>query len=91
MARKKGYNPFKAAGFKNLRQVLGKVGKSNIARAAGGKIIDSIKGGGGGGGSLEEGYRRGGLVKKTGKTKVHRGELIIPARMVRQLGLKSKR
>lgn len=90
MARGKAYNPFKAAGFKNLRQVLGKAGKSGIAKAVGKKITSGIESGGGGG-NPPEGYRRGGIVKRTGKTKVHKGELIIPAQMVRKLGIKSKR
>lgn len=97
MARGKMYNPFKAAGFKNLRQVAAKVGGSKIAKAASNQIAKSIESGGGGGGQSEvptavpAAFRRGGLVRKTGKATVHKGELIIPADMVRKLGITQRK
>lgn len=66
-------NLFKAAGFKSLRQVLGKVGKSAIAKAVNNKIIGKI-----------QSYAKGGRVRRTGLAKVHKGEYVIPRHLVRR-------
>jgi hypothetical protein len=44
------------------------------------KTAEENYGGKGGGGRL--GYKKGGLVKKTGRALVHKGELVVPARIV---------
>lgn len=89
------YNPLKALGFKNARQVLAKIGKSNIARAASKQAVNQINQAGSGGGAAPAGggavpeavpvYKKGGVVKHTGMAKVHKDELIIPRSVARKL------
>lgn len=80
------------AGFRNIRQVLAKVGKSNIARAVNRKVINEINNAGpaGGGMAAPETMKKGGIVRRTGYCKVHKGELIIPAGMVRKLRIRKR-
>ena len=96
MAR--AYNIFKAAGFKNLRQVAGKLGKAPIVKEASAQSVRAVKAGGDvavskiqqqGGGGATPAYKKGGIVKKTGLAKVHKGELIIPRHMVRSLHIRT--
>lgn len=61
------YNPFRAAGYKNLRQVLAKAGSSPIGKAIQQKAVNKIMS-----------YKHGGPVKETGLAYVHRGEYVIP-------------
>lgn len=89
------YNPLKALGFKNARQVAAKIGKSNIARAVNKQVVNQINQAGSGGGVTPAGggavpeavpvFKKGGVVKETGMAKVHKDELIIPRSVARKL------
>lgn len=79
-----GKNPFKAAGFKNLRQVVAKVGKglskSPVVKAVGRNLTKAINAGGA---AIAEkagapSMKKGGIVKKTGLHYLHKGERVIP-------------
>jgi hypothetical protein len=67
------YNPFKAAGFRNLRQVAAKLGKSAGAKALNTKAIGKIAS-----------YKKGGRVRRTGLALVHKGEYVIPRHKMRR-------
>lgn len=82
----KGYNIFKAAGFKNLRQVLGKVGKSGIVKAYSGQSANLVNTAGNAANAnlsaaapaaAPGSFKRGGWVRRTGYAKVHKGEFVL--------------
>ena len=95
------YNIFKAAGFKNLRQVLGKAGKSQIAKSASKATSKSIDAAGdvavshikaqSAGSAYPSAFKKGGFVRRGGMAKVHKGELIIPSNMVKKLHIRPRR
>ena len=74
----------------SLGEMIGKkIGKSDAAASAG-KKIGSVIGGVAGGALIP--FRSGGRVKKTGPAYLHKGELIVPAKMVKDVSksLKAK-
>jgi hypothetical protein len=60
------------------------VGRGHRAKKP--RTAEDNYGGKGGGGA--PGYKKGGLVKKTGLALVHKGELVVPARVVRNMKTK---